>query len=166
MADAEAQLLARYTELQRIYGEDIAQEAMYLTLRQAPDDAPRRLRLLVGILHRAGYHDALISQAHQHTRHRERIRVGSPEVLQALWHQHPYDPARLAEARQALSRLPAWLVEMAANEEAMERQHCTHAPRWWYRYESSHGASIRCKRCTAARTAKRRAQRKRKKQHV
>jgi hypothetical protein len=153
MSAEATDLLDAYVALRCVYGEDIAQEAMYLTLRQAPVDRSRRFRFLARCLARAGYHDALISQAHQHTRHRERVSRGSPEVLYALWHQRPYDPARLTMARQALSRLPDWLLEMAANEEAMTRRHCAHAPRWWYRYESSHGVSIRCKRCLAARTA-------------
>jgi hypothetical protein len=145
-----------YQVLRRRYGEDVTHAAVVLTLQQRPPSPERRCRFLARRLALAGYHDGQLSQAHQHTRARERVMAGFSWIRHALWQSPAYDPARLAQAREALARLPAWLLEMAANDEAMERQHCAHAPRWWYRYPSSHGAAIRCRRCTAARTAQRR----------
>ena len=152
-------LLQVYTQLRGVYGKDIAQEAMLMTLVQAPSEPIARFRILARRLWRAHYHDGQISQAHQATRGREQVmgmHTDDDETPQRLWQHRTPQPPAIAEAREVLRTLPLWLLTLHLEHHVVKRARCPHPPQWWYPYQSSAGYAIRCRQCMAARTAARR----------
>jgi hypothetical protein len=138
----------------RRYGEDVTQEAIFLTLRRHRDNPVSYAKAMAWILHSCQYSDRRVSYSHHSTWGREAPseHVGERDTAD-MWARATPDPFRLAAAREALRGVPPSLIAWAWDG-ATIRHRCGHPLRYWYVYECRSGHAVRCQQCNAERTAK------------
>jgi hypothetical protein len=149
-------LMRTYAVVQRRYGRDVAQQAMWLTLKRHKTQTGAYLYHIARSLDRGGYHDALATPESANVWHREYVDLPLSNQRAPLWCTPIPSPERQALARETLRLIPIDIIEAAMERSFERRSGCEHSPRWWYLYRHGKDRSIKCRRCIAARMAQRR----------
>lgn len=159
-----ADLLHWYERYRPYQEEDVIQEAACVALeaRQTP---VKLFRYLVGYYGRVGYRDTgLRPDQKRHTWQRESVSPTDWQPGTPLWAIPTHTPERLAIARDALRRVPLWVIELHLTDDLVCRNPCQHDRAEWYPYRYDYPTHrmliVKCRACLRERMRARRARMK------
>ena len=140
--------------LHQHYADDIAQEAVLLTLAKPRRDPAAYARAMARILANIGYSDGRITYARRNSWTCEGLSgLGLDQDETGKWMPGTRTPEAIAIAREALARLPPWLIQAHLEDDYVYRRACGHGAQWLYPYRSEGYLAVRCQLCIAQRQA-------------
>jgi hypothetical protein len=132
--------------LTRTYGDDITQQALYVTLQRTRRQPIAFVKTVAKRLAQRGHSDARTNA--RRTWWREQVSLLTHEAgPMGLWMLTPMNPLAVAEDREVLRALPAFIREWHLAYAFQFKRNCGHDWSWFYPRISGIKRSVCCRLC-------------------